>query len=194
MNIFYLTQHIPKHFFKVWSVWKLYWGIFYISNTKSYFTFCEYFTLRACLTFQVFEDCVPLPAKSYLVITELKCYNLNSVFSKMLLRASWKSPMQTALNHEDIYSLTQVECALGLVSSAVCGVIQAMGSFHLPVLTSSGGHSSQGCKMASRSKMMAHTSLFVSKRRDEDTSPLDLEYSFFLSVLLGQMPCPNWLT
>ena len=41
---------------------------------------------------------------------------------------------------------------------------------------------------------MAHTSLFVSKRRDEDTSPPDLEYSFFLSVLLGQMPRPNWLT
>lgn len=61
---------------------------FYTSNTKSYFKFCEYFTLRARLTFQVFEDSVLLPAKSYLVITELKCYNLNSVFSKMLLRAS----------------------------------------------------------------------------------------------------------
>ena len=41
---------------------------------------------------------------------------------------------------------------------------------------------------------MAHTSLFVSKRRDEDPSLPDLEYSFFLSVLLGQMPRPNWLT
>lgn len=42
-----------------------------------------------------------------------------------------------------------------------------------------------GCKMPSRSKMAVHTSLFVSKRRDEDTSPSDLKYSFFPSVLLG---------
>lgn len=74
---------------------------------------------------------------------------------------------------------------LGLVDSAVHDVIQDVGSFCLPVPTFLGWHSSHGCKMPSRSKMAVHTSLFVSKRRDEDTSPSDLKYSFFPSVLLG---------
>lgn len=54
------------------------------------------------------------------------------------------------------------------------------------------GRTLLSCERASGSKVVAHASLFVSKGGDEDTSPTDVKYSFFPSVLLGPNAMSHW--